>query len=679
VSLPQEFNQPWTRKHDHPHVAHVPSAARTVYPESLQQLIELCRDQPVEQRLKAAGSHWGLSDAAVSDHTFIETHEPRELHTALGKTLNNVIPQCLNRDYVRRMVDMGTDGKWSLVHVEAGKRIYQLYAELDRVSDVGDTSTLGGFIADQFQDGGFGGPWAFETLGGAGGQTVVGAFTTGTHGGDFTLPPLADSVLAIHLVSDGGRHFWIERADPGIPALTDDFMMSLEFGTNELGGQGNFELIRDNDVFDAALVSVGRFGVIYSVVLKAVPQYALHEKRRLHLWQDIKGQIADTTSPLYADQRPPGVVSDQRFLQVAVSLTTHLNFQQNLVGVTKRWPLPPTVLTPGHAERVGDLEGFSDVIQAPRFSKAGRNHAYTPHPDHPERSAGPSMLEKACADASFVRGIINAVIDELEEFVATNGAVVGPTIAAVAAIGLGGLLVFLAAFLAIIVLLRELLDAIDDETRFGQVMEQTKNRLLDPTLPPAERAAGLFTWQAIYFAAFSGQQSARDYNALSYAVMDQRDYLNVSCEVNVESVEVFFNAVDSRLIAFIDQLILFEMGQEFEGKAFVGYASLRFTGPTRALIGMQRHDVTCSVEIACLKDVSGGKELIDFAVAWARNPNNGGILHWGQFNPWERDDVERIYGPSGDLGKWREALARITGGGDLFSSAFTQKNGLEVS
>ncbi len=210
-------------------------------------------------------------------------------------------------------------------------------------------------------------------------------------------------------------------------------------------------------------------------------------------------------------------------------------------------------------------------------------------------------------------------------------------------------------------------------------MEQVKNRLLDPALGDSSaRAAGLFVWQMIFYKAFEGQQSERDYNAMSYAVMDQKDYLNISCEVHVESVEVFFNAVDDRLIAFIDQLILFEMGQEFEGKAFVGYASLRFTGPTRALIGMQRYPLTCSVEIACLKDVSGGQELIDFAVRWASNPNNGGILHWGQYNPWTTTEVERTYGANGDLQTWREALNRITGGGDAFSSQFTRRTGLEV-
>ena len=33
--------------------------------------------------------------------------------------------------------------------------------------------------------------------------------------------------------------------------------------------------------------------------------------------------------------------------------------------------------------------------------------------------------------------------------------------------------------------------------------------------------------------------------------------------------------------------------------------------PSRALIGMQKHDVTCAVEVAALKDVSGSQEMVD--------------------------------------------------------------------
>jgi hypothetical protein len=47
---------------------------------------------------------------------------------------------------------------------------------------------------------------------------VVGALSTGTHGGDFDRPPLADAVVALHLVADGGKHYWIERSHcDGIP------------------------------------------------------------------------------------------------------------------------------------------------------------------------------------------------------------------------------------------------------------------------------------------------------------------------------------------------------------------------------------------------------------------------------------------------------------------------------
>lgn len=689
-------NAPWTRKHDDPRFPLLPTVPRTVYPKCLKELIELCRDRPPSEPLKAAGSHWALSPAAISDHTFIETHDPRNARRAMGRTLTNVIPGCLNRDYVQQMVETGRERKFYLVHVEAGKRVYQLYAELDQVVDVGDPDTLAGFINDEFGDAGYGGPWAFATLGGAGGQTVVGALNTGTHGGDFDRPPIADAVVAIHLVADGGRHYWIEAVDSHVPPLTDDSMLTAEFETGELGGPGNFEIIRDNNVFDAVLVSAGRFGVIYSVVLKAVPQHSMYERRRLHLWQDVRQQIKNRNGPLFADVAvPPNpsftpstpVIGAQRFLQIAICLTPHLNFQRNLAGVTKRWDLALPDDPQGRAERVGELrERFNEQIQGPLFANAGTNHGYTPDPDNPHKAGEPSMLARACADASFLKGVIEAVIEEIEEFVSSNGAVVGAGIAAVAALGGAGLLALIPALLLILLLLREILDAFDDDTRLGEHMENIKNELLAPDDPdPARRAAGLFAWQLIAYAAFSSEQGDLDFEAISYAMMDRKDYRNISCEVNVDSVEVFFSQADDRLIAFVDALIAYEIMQEFRGKAFVGYASLRFMGRSRALIGMQKFDTTCAVEVACLRDVSGSQELLDYAVRLARNPNINGLLHWGQRNDWTMPEVERVYGdstlsPGGNLGFWRQALSRVTDHGRLdgFSSEFTRRTGLEI-
>jgi hypothetical protein len=665
----------WTRKHDDPRHPYIPEpgAECILYADSLAELISACRDRRPDERLKAVGSHWALSTAAVSDHTFIETHDPQEDVPVLGRTLTNVIPRCLNLPYVERMQELASEDMWYLAHVEAGKRIYQLYAELDQPVNLNDCTTLGGFIKKTFDDARFSGPWAFETLGGAGGQTIVGAFATGTHGGDFDRPPVSDSVLALHLVADGGKHYWIEPIHPGVPELTDDERLLEQYGIDAYGGRENFEIIRDSNVFDAALVSVGRFGVIYSVVLKAVPQYELRETRKLHLWQDIRDQIKNPDSGLYRAE------PNQRFLQIAVCLTTHLNFQQNLVGVTRRWTRPLTLEAPGRIQRVGEIvDECDELLQAPRFSLAGKNHPYSPHDDDPHRAAPPSIMELACADASFLKGILTQVRQEIEEFVTTQGAAVGATIAAVSVIGGGALLLLIPALLIILPIITALLDEFDDETRFGEAMEEIKNRLLDPPSPdPLTRAAGLYTWQLIYYLAFRDQQKERDFSAISYAVMDAHDYLNTSCEVNVDSIEVFFDGTDDRLTAFIDTLIAFEMNQEFQGKAFVGYASLRFMKPTRALIGMQRWPLTCSVEVACVKDVSGGKELIDFALDWARNPNNGAILHWGQRNEARRDEIERIFGQR--LETWRQALRRIGDGSDAFSSDFTRRTGLEAT
>ena len=708
---------PWTRKHDDPRVNLIPQAPKIAYPKSLQELIELCRDRPDYQHFKAAGSHWALSEAAISDHTFIETHDYRNQRQALGRTLHEVVPGCLHHDVIERMTDEHSPSRHgSLVHVESGKRIYQLYAELDQVDPLqtdplDGVLTLGGYMLKHHQKSHFAGPWAFETLGNAGGQTVAGAFSTGTHGGDFRRPPIADSVVAIHLVADGGKHYWIEMVDHEryYPQLTDDDMLNALYGKPELGGPDNFQVIRaiDNAVFDAVLVSAGRFGVIYSVVLRAVPQYALYERRRLHVWQDFKHQIKHLASPLYTDAAilPNGfvpstdvvgeqrfvpstdVVGEQRFLQIAVCLTPHANFQRNLAGITKQWQLVLPDSPAGRAERVGVmLDDFDNRLQAPRFSLAGANHSFSPDPDDPTKGDDPDPISRACANGSFMAGVLDVAIAEIEEFVNTNGTVVGAGIAGIAVVGGVGLAALIPALFLILLILRELLDQFDNDDRFGEHVERIKNALLDPHEPdPLKRAAGFFAWQLIMYFGFESQQKNRDYEAISYAVTDQKDYRNISCEVNVESVEVFFDAKVDRLIAYVDALLAYEVMQEFQGKAFVGYAALRFMGPSRALLGMQKHAVTCSVEVACLKDVSGSQELVDYAVALALNPNVGGVLHWGQRNDATAADIERLFGDSnsptnGNLGAWREALALISEGGSLkgFSSEFTRRTGLEI-
>lgn len=685
----QVHGTPWTRRHDDPRRPLIPQAPTIVYPSNLQELIEICRDRPPGVRFKAAGSHWALSPAAISDNVFIETHDPTNAHRGLDRTLHGVVPHLLHPYVLEQMESPDfpfTSG--TFIHIEAGKRIYQLYAELDQVDDAKDKETLAGFMAARQADH-FRGPWGVATLGGAGGQTVVGALSTGTHGGDFDRGVLPDSVLALHIVSDGGNHYWVEPSESWYGRqLMDDEALTAHYTHGELSRPGayTFHIIRDTEIFESALVNCGRFGIIYSVVMGAKQQYSLWERRRMHLWQDVRHSIKKRKdNPLYEDTKSHTEKQPQRFLQIVVCLTPHLNFQRNLVGITKRWELPLNHAPAGQEERVGSV-----IVPPPNgsggppvFSKAGASFPYSANSDRPLQGEEPGFLDRACSNAGFLAGILEEVINEIEDFVESNGAIVGVGIAAIAAVGAGALLTALPALALIALVLKELLEAFDSNDRLGEHMEGIKNELLDPSEPdPLKRAAGLFAWQMIAYKVFEEMQGDLEFGARSYAVMDRKNYLDRSCEWNVESVEVFFDANDDRLVAFVDALIAFEINQEFRGKAFLGYASLRFTGRTRAKLGMQRWKTTCAIEVAGLADLSGSRDLVEYATQLALNPNIGGILHWGQRNTATASDIERLFGigyeaSGGPLARWRSALGKITGGGDAFSSEFTRHTGLE--
>jgi hypothetical protein len=160
--------------------------------------------------------------------------------------------------------------------VECGATIEELYTTLDK-------------SAGQ----------ALSTMGGASGQTIAGAVSTGTHGGDFKIPPIADSVAAIHLVGGAGVQYWIEPSggstNPAIP--------HAQFAS----GIDPENVIYDDDIFDSCLVSIGAMGVIYAFVLQARDQYPLVETTEVNTWQWV-----DTNFPQLLD--PKG-----RFLQLAVS------------------------------------------------------------------------------------------------------------------------------------------------------------------------------------------------------------------------------------------------------------------------------------------------------------------------------------------------------------------------
>ena len=123
---------------------------------------------------------------------------------------------------------------------------------------------------------------ALPTMGAGAGQSLAGALSTSSHGGDFDVPPPVEWIRAVHLVGPAGQEWWItpeasifagERISAS-PAWCDDAL-----------------IVANNDAFDAVRVGVGRMGVIYSMVLEVVPQYGLVEVNLEHAWSEIREQL----------------------------------------------------------------------------------------------------------------------------------------------------------------------------------------------------------------------------------------------------------------------------------------------------------------------------------------------------------------------------------------------------
>jgi len=227
----------------------------------------------------ATGSSWSFSDCAVTGDYLIDTRQ-------LARPLQ----------MVQRALKPGR--RRPLFHVEAGVSIRGLYNDLDRLG------------------------LALETMGGASGQTLAGAISTGTHGGDKFLPPLADSVLALHLVGPGGVQRWVEPSD----GITDPVLLRAEVAP-EVAAE---HVIYDDATFDACLVSLGCLGVVYAVVLGVRDAYDLVETTTTTTWREFKENPG-----VYLDDR------ENRFLQVIVSPYPDAA-GDNLCLVTTRSEAPAT-------------------------------------------------------------------------------------------------------------------------------------------------------------------------------------------------------------------------------------------------------------------------------------------------------------------------------------------------
>jgi hypothetical protein len=114
---------------------------------------------------------------------------------------------------------------------------------------------------------------AVPTSGASNGQTIAGALSTGTHGAAIDFGAVPEYVVAIHLATSDGKTVWLERAS--YPVVKDSVIARF-----------NADPVRNDELFNAALVSFGCFGIILGVVIEPIPLYYLHGWRQPFQFDD---------------------------------------------------------------------------------------------------------------------------------------------------------------------------------------------------------------------------------------------------------------------------------------------------------------------------------------------------------------------------------------------------------
>ncbi len=177
------------------------------------------------KRIRALGSAWALTDIHLTDNWMINT-----------KLLNQIF-DISDRNFVD---NYPSEKRPFIVLAQCGVSI----AELNKRLETNSTGIKR----------------AMRTAGIGAGQTIVGAVSGNTHGAAVNFGAMPEFVVGIQLVNGTGQSIWIERESN--PVMNDRFITNLEA-----------KLIRDDDVFNSALVSFGAFGVITALAIETEPIY----------------------------------------------------------------------------------------------------------------------------------------------------------------------------------------------------------------------------------------------------------------------------------------------------------------------------------------------------------------------------------------------------------------------
>ncbi len=197
----------------------------------IQSLMQEAIDEGA--RLRAFGGNWSISTVAVANGRLVNTKPLNWVFTLSDGSLS--------ADYA--------GDRTSLLFAQCGISIAELHA----------------YLAARQR--------SLKTSGASNGQTIAGAMSTGTHGSAIDVGAVQDYVVGLHLVVGPSRHVWLERAS--YPVVADAFAARL-----------GADLIRDDTLFNAALVNLGSFGFIHGVLIETEPIFLLEAHRQRMPYDD---------------------------------------------------------------------------------------------------------------------------------------------------------------------------------------------------------------------------------------------------------------------------------------------------------------------------------------------------------------------------------------------------------
>jgi hypothetical protein len=109
------------------------------------------------------------------------------------------------------------------------------------------------------------------------GQTMAGCISTGCHNAAIRFGAMQDYVKGIHIVLLGKTVFLQRDSDP---VVTNSYM-------EEIGAD---ELISDDDMFNAALVSFGTFGVVHGYLIETEKLFRLESEVKRFPFSEASGK-----------------------------------------------------------------------------------------------------------------------------------------------------------------------------------------------------------------------------------------------------------------------------------------------------------------------------------------------------------------------------------------------------